>query len=60
VIVVRFLAHDLWPITALSTCHLFVVVPQSNHMIQLTQPAHVIAAVVWTLEAARGKRGMQG
>jgi pimeloyl-ACP methyl ester carboxylesterase len=46
--------------TALSTRHLFVVVPQSNHMIQLTQPAYVIGAVVWTLEAARGKRGVQG
>jgi pimeloyl-ACP methyl ester carboxylesterase len=44
--------------TALSTRHLFVVVPQSNHMIQLTQPAYVIAAVVRTLETARAERGV--
>jgi pimeloyl-ACP methyl ester carboxylesterase len=46
--------------TALSTRHLLVVVPQSNHMIQLTQPAYVSAAVVWTFEAARAKRGVRG
>ena len=44
--------------TALSTRHLFVVVPQSNHMIQLTQPAYVIAAVVRTVEIARAERGV--
>jgi pimeloyl-ACP methyl ester carboxylesterase len=46
--------------TALSTRHLFVTVPQSNHMIQLTQPAYVIAAVVRTIEAARAEHGVQG
>ena len=46
--------------TALSTRPLLVVVPQSNHMIQLTQPAYVIAAVVRTLETARAERGVQG
>ena len=46
--------------TALSTRPLLVVVPQSNHMIQLTQPAYVIAAVVRTVEVARAKRGVQG
>ena len=46
--------------TALSTRSLFVVVPQSDHMIQLRQPAYVIAAIVRTLEAARAERGVQG
>jgi len=55
---VRLLTHEFWPITALSTRHLFVVVPQSDHMIQLRQPAYVIAAVVRALEAARAKRGV--
>jgi pimeloyl-ACP methyl ester carboxylesterase len=41
--------------TDLSTRHLFVVVPQSDHMIQQRQPAYVIAAIVRTVEAARGQ-----
>jgi pimeloyl-ACP methyl ester carboxylesterase len=45
--------------TALSTRSLFVVVPRSDHMIQLRQPGYVIAAVVRTLEAARTERGVQ-
>jgi hypothetical protein len=46
--------------TALSTRHLLVVVPQSNHSIQLTQPAYVIAAVDRTVEIARAERGVPG
>jgi pimeloyl-ACP methyl ester carboxylesterase len=46
--------------TALSTRPLLVVVPQSNHMIQVAQPVYVIAAVVRTMEAARAERGGQG
>jgi pimeloyl-ACP methyl ester carboxylesterase len=51
-------AAQLWQglqhrFTALSTRHLFVVVAQSDHLINLRQPAYVIAAIAHTIQAVR-------
>jgi hypothetical protein len=44
-------AQPAYLFTALSTRHLFVVVAQSDHLINLRQPAYVIAAIAHTIGA---------